>query len=401
MPLFERGIFVEEKETRKKRKPSKKMLIRNDLIERGQEARIVRRIVSVIFLLFLIATMTVGYLGFRYVSLALQPLDPENTKLTDITIPIGSSTTTIGKILEENGIIKDANIFKYYVKFNNISGFQAGNYQFSPAMTLEEITASLQTGKIILEPIFHITIPEGYTLEQIAERIAKHTEHTEEEILKTMDDPNFIKELQRKYPDLLTDEIFDERLRHPLEGYLFPATYPFYEENPSIEYIIETMLKQTRTVIQPYKAMLDEMDMTVHELLTFSSLVEKEAPKEEDRRLIASVFYNRLEIDMPLQTDPTVAYAIGQHLERTLDEHLAVDSPFNTYKYKGLPPGPIANSGKTSIIAVLDPAESDYLYFLAEYGTDTVHYSKTLAEHEEKAKKYIYDKRREAEQNSD
>lgn len=401
MPLFERGIFVEEKETRKKRKPSKKMLIRNDLIERGQEARIVRRIVSVICLLFLIATMTVGYLGFRYVSLALQPLDPENTKLTDITIPIGSSTTTIGKILEENGIIKDANIFKYYVKFNNISGFQAGNYQFSPAMTLEEITASLQTGKIILEPIFHITIPEGYTLEQIAERIAKHTEHTEEEILKTMDDPNFIKELQRKYPDLLTDEIFDERLRHPLEGYLFPATYPFYEENPSIEYIIETMLKQTRTVIQPYKAMLDEMDMTVHELLTFSSLVEKEAPKEEDRRLIASVFYNRLEIDMPLQTDPTVAYAIGQHLERTLDEHLAVDSPFNTYKYKGLPPGPIANSGKTSIIAVLDPAESDYLYFLAEYGTDTVHYSKTLAEHEEKAKKYIYDKRREAEQNSD
>lgn len=401
MPLFERGIFVEEKETRKKRKPSKKMLIRNDLIERGQEARIVRRIVSVICLLFLIATMTVGYLGFRYVSLALQPLDPENTKLTDITIPIGSSTTTIGKILEENGIIKDANIFKYYVKFNNISGFQAGNYQFSPAMTLEEITASLQTGKIILEPIFHITIPEGYTLEQIAERIAKHTEHTEEEILKTMDDPNFIKELQRKYPDLLTDEIFDERLRHPLEGYLFPATYPFYEENPSIEYIIETMLKQTRTVIQPYKAMLDEMDMKVHELLTFSSLVEKEAPKEEDRRLIASVFYNRLEIDMPLQTDPTVAYAIGQHLERTLDEHLAVDSPFNTYKYKGLPPGPIANSGKTSIIAVLDPAESDYLYFLAEYGTDTVHYSKTLAEHEEKAKKYIYDKRREAEQNSD
>src|SRR5690606_8935683 len=156
-------------------------------------------------------------------------------------------------------------------------------------------------------------------------------------------------------------------IKHPFEGYLYPATYSFYEENPSLEAIIDPMIKQTVKVLANYDGALSEKKMSVHVLLTLASLIEKEATANADRQKIASVFFNRIDEDMPLQTDPTIAYALGEHQVRTMYEDLKVDSPYNTYVHKGLTPGPIANAGKESIEAVLNPADTDYLYFLAEY----------------------------------
>lgn len=387
-----------KKEIQENKKPTKKMMIKNNLFERGNEARIVRRIVAVITLiLVLVATGTILG-GYFYIKSALNPLDPDNNKQTEVEVPIGSSTTAIGDLLEEKGIIKNSTIFKYYVKLNNIAGFQAGNYQFSPSMTLAEITETLQTGKLVREAIFKITVPEGYQLDQIAKLISDKTNYSKEEILKKLDDPKTIEELTKKHPEILTEDLKNEDIKHPLEGYLFPATYSFYEENPPLESIIDTMLKQTKIAITPYREIMAEKDMTVHEVLTMASLIEKEATEKADRKTISSVFYNRMAIDMPLQTDPTIAYALGEHLERTLYEHLDVDSPYNTYIHKGLTPGPIANAGISSIEAALDPSETEFLFFLAEYGTGEVHYSKTLEEHNALTKKYIIDKRKESEE---
>nr|WP_249316910.1 endolytic transglycosylase MltG [Bacillus sp. FJAT-50079] len=370
--------------------------MRNNLLERRNEAKIIRKIVAIIALIFILSAAGVGIGGYIYIKSALQPLDANNNKPIDIEVPIGSSSTSIGKLLEKQGIIKNGTIFKYYVKFNNISGFQAGNYAMTPSMTLEEISQTLQSGTLVREALFKITIPEGLNLAQIAESIAKQIDMTPEEITKQLDDPEYLQTLIEKYPDILTADMLNEQVMHPLEGYLFPATYPFYEEKPSLDFIINEMLKQTEKVIAKYTELIEEEQKSVHEVLTMASLIEKEATAKADRHMISSVFYNRIKSEMPLQTDPTVAYAHGKHLERTLYEHLEIDSPYNTYANKGLPPGPIANAGESSIEAALNPADSDYLYFLAEYGSGEVHYSKTLEEHNALKEKYITNKRNEA-----
>lgn len=362
------------------------------MLERRNEAKIIRKIVGIIALILILVGGSAVLGGYFYVKSALNPVDPDNNKQTAVEIPIGSSTTSIGKLLEKKGIIKNSTIFKYYVKFNNISGFQAGKYAMAPSMTLDEITQTLQTGKLVREAVFKIAVPEGLQLDQIAAIIAKNVDKTAEEISDALNDKEMIQRLMTKYPELLTEDILKDEVKHPLEGYLFPATYPFYEENPSIESIIEAMLNQTQLVIAKYADTMAEKEKNTHELLTMASLIEKEATAKADRHLISSVFYNRISSKMPLQTDPTVAYALGRHLERTLYEHLDVDSPYNTYKYQGLPPGPIANSGESSIEAALNPAESDYLFFLAEYGTGEVHYAKTFEEHKKLKAKYITNK---------
>jgi UPF0755 protein len=148
------------------------------------------------------------------------------------------------------------------------------------------------------------------------------------------------------------------------------------------------MLNQTQKVIAVFEEASKEKGLSLHQLLTMSSLIEEEATLQADRKGISSVFYNRIEQGMPLQTDPTVLYAQGKHKERVLYEDLEVNSPYNTYKHTGLPPGPIANAGKESIEAALEPSDTNYLYFLAT-GDGTVLFSKTLEEHNEKKAEYI------------
>ncbi|KGR78580.1 endolytic transglycosylase MltG [Ureibacillus manganicus] len=348
--------------------------------QRKQEGRTVRKIVGFTSLAIILIIGIVAFAGYTYIQSALEPVDPEATTGIEVEIPIGSSLTTIAKILQENGIIKDAQIFKYYTKFKNESDFQAGNYTMTQSMTLDEIIESLKTGRVYREPVFTVTVPEGLTLEQIANVIEKNTEFTADEFMKKVTKPEFVESMIGTYPELITEDILNENIRFALEGYLYPATYSFYEENPSLEEIIKTMISQTEEVLKGYSALLEEKQMTVHELLTFASLLEEEATAQTDRETIASVFYNRLEIGMPLQTDPTVLYALGSHKDQVLYEDLKVENPYNTYVINGLPPGPIANAGKTSIEAVLNPTKTEYLYFLADK-EGTNHFAKTYDEH--------------------
>ena len=284
---------------------------KDNLITRSQEASTVRKIVLIILVaLFLI--LAIGAIsGYLYVKSALEPVDAESEEEITVEIPIGSSSSNIAAILEENGIIKDGRVFRFYVKFNNESDFQAGEYTFTPAMTFDEIIESLKNGRVILDAVHTVTIPEGLTIDQIAEIYSERFDFTKEEFLETVNDRAYVKELMERYPNLLSEEILDPDIRTPLEGYLFASTYDYYVESPSIESIVEGMLDQTQNVVSKYMPAIEELDFNVHEALTFASLVERETASEEQRQQISGVFYNRLEAEMPLQTDPTVLYALG------------------------------------------------------------------------------------------
>ncbi|WP_210469132.1 endolytic transglycosylase MltG [Sporosarcina sp. 6E9] len=375
-------------------KDSKTQLMFERMREKKKEVRVVRRIVLAIVLLILIIGFFIGKSVYQYVVSGLQPLDPESEEIINVEIPIGSGLNSIAATLESKGVIKDARLFKYYAKFNNESQFQAGTYDLTKAMTPDELIQSLKSGKLYREPVFTMTVPEGLTIKEIALVVEKRTDITAEEFENYVNDEETINMFIGKFPNVITEEIKGEKIKFPLEGYLFPATYPFYEEKPTVETVVDEMIQATVSNVSSYLNYLEENEKTVHWLLTFSSLLEKEATQKSDRATIASVFNNRMQPKnpnqevMPLQTDPTVAYAHGQHLSVTSYADLEIDDPYNTYKYKGLPPGPIANAGKESIDAVIDPESTDYLYFLADKDGEN-HFSKTYEEHLAKRAKYI------------
>ncbi len=367
---------------------SKKDVIRKKMLEHQSEARIVRRIVLTITIVTLFILVFIGGGSYLYIKSALQPVDKDSKALKKVEIPIGSSVTGISMKLQENGIIKNAKVFKYYVKFKNEAGFMAGEYELSPSMEIPEIINRLKTGKVLQQAAFQLTIPEGKQLKEIAQIMAAAVNKPEEEVFNQLNDKTFIQAMMGKYPDLLTTDILNPNIKYPLEGYLFPATYPFYKQDPTVEEMVDTLLQQTRKVVASYMEETGNEELSVHQLLTMSSLIEEEATKKADRKKISSVFYNRIEQGMPLQTDPTVLYAQGKHKERVLYEDLEVKSPYNTYKHKGLPPGPIANAGKDSIDAAIHPEDTKHLYFLATGEGDVV-FTNTLDEHNAAKAKYI------------
>lgn len=364
----------------------------DDQLKRLQEQRHEKRIVRKIVMYVGIAIIAIALIGsissYFYISNALKPVDPDNKKAVKIELPIGSNIDTISQTLEDKGVIRNAKIFKYYTKFKNASGFQAGTYRIPPSMSIDDIIKSLKTGKVYRKADLQITIPEGLTLDQIGNIIAKNTDYTSKEFMKLVTNEKFIKEMKAKYPETVTKDINGKDIRYKLEGYLYPSTYDFFTKKPTLEEIVEKMIAQTDAIVRSYEPQLKELGMTPHEFLTFASLLEREATAQTDRETIASVFNNRIEQGMPLQTDPTVLYALGEHKDRVLYKDLEVKNPYNTYLNKGLPPGPIANAGRASLDATVDPAKTKYLYFVADKDGNN-HFAETYSEHKNNVAKYI------------
>ncbi|PIC59222.1 hypothetical protein CSV80_00210 [Sporosarcina sp. P12(2017)] len=385
-------LSIAEEEVRlvAKEPQRKKDVMFERMLEQKEEVRTVRKIVFWIVAVVLVVGIVGGFSVYTYIKSALEPVDPDSEKIIEVEIPIGSGLDMISEKLQESGIIKNARIFKYYAKVNNEADFQAGTYGLTQSMTPDELIKSLKTGVVYRTPAFTLTIPEGLTIDQIAERTSEKTTITKEQFMEYVTNEQVIQEYIAKYPEVITKEILNENIRYALEGYLFPATYPFFEEKPTVKEVVDTMVDATVQNVIPYKAYWAEKDKnrSVHKMLTFASLLEKEATGQSDRETIASVFNNRIEQEMPLQTDPTVLYALGEHKARVMNEDLKVENVYNTYKNKGLPPGPIANAGTASLQATVEPSNTGYLFFLAD--KDGVnHFAKTYEEHLKNKAKYI------------
>jgi UPF0755 protein len=345
-----------------------------------------KRIIFSILALFLIILLLAAGAAYFYYHKNTAPLDADNNKKVTVGIPIGSSTMKIGKELEDKGVINSGLFFKYYVRAKGESNIQAGIYELSPSMNLNEIINALKEGKMFKKPELVITIPEGFNVPQTAKEISAKTGYSEAEILKTVSDKTYLKELQKKYK-FLPDDIFKEGLYYPLEGFLFPATYEFDKKKPELKEIIDKMVEQYNIVISTYEKDINKGGYSLFQVITLSSLIEEESQREQDRKKISGVFHNRLKQGMKLDSDPTVKYARKDFDVQVLYEDLQFDSPYNTYRYKGIPIGPITSPGEKSILAAIKPVEMKELFFYARPNGEVI-YTKTLQEHNAVYQKY-------------
>lgn len=353
----------------------------------------VRKILFGVIVIFVLAIGFLTFSGYRYVTKSLKPVDATSEEIVQVDIPTGSTRRDIGTILEEEGLIDSAFIFEYYVRYLGKNEFQAGSYLMSPSMTMEEMITYLNEGgtPIMEQPASVVTIPEGIHMEQIAEEIERNTSFSAEEFMTLIESSEFIEAVTVEYPALLTDAVEATNVtRYTLEGYLFPATYELYEDT-TLEGLVRQMIARMDQALQPYYSTIQASGYDVHDTLTLASYIEREGVTDEDRGLISGVFQNRLRIGMPLQTDPSVAYALGQHIERTSLADLEVDSPYNTYRYPGVGAGPINSPSESAINASINPTETSYIYFLADLTDGTVYYSETFEEHLQKQSQYLGD----------
>ena len=357
------------------------------------------------FLVFLVLVAVGGYFGYGYVQESLKPVDASSKDYVTVQIPEGSNVQEIGSTLEKSGLVKHGLIFSLYAKYKNYSDLKSGYYNLKKSMSTDELIQELQKGGTPepQEPILaSLTIPEGYTLEQIAQTVGQlqgefKESLTSEAFLAKVQDETFISQLVAKYPNLLGSlPTKDSGVRYRLEGYLFPATYTI-KNSTTVESLIDEMVAAMDKALSPHYTTIKDKGLTVNELLSIASLVEKEGAKTEDRKTIAGVFYNRLNVGMPLQSNIAILYAqgkLGQKIsladDATIDTN--IDSPYNVYTHLGLMPGPVDSPSLDAIEASVNQTKSDYLYFVANVEDGKVYFATTKEEHDQNVAEHINSK---------
>ena len=360
-------------------------------------------LVAVLIFLGLVAVG--GYFGYGYVQESLKPVDASSKDYVTVQIPDGANVQEIGSTLEKSGLVKHGLIFSLYAKYYSHANLKSGYYNLKKSMSTDELIQELQKGGTPepQEPsLASLTIPEGYTLEQIAQTVGQLQGEFKEPLtadafLAKAQDETFISQLVAKYPNLLGSlPTKDSGVRYRLEGYLFPATYTI-KESTTVESLIDEMVAAMDKAMSPYYATIKEKNLTVNELLSIASLVEKEGAKTEDRKKIASVFYNRLNLGMPLQSNIAILYAqgkLGQKISLADDAAIDtnIDSPYNVYTHLGLMPGPVDSPSLDAIEASVNQTKSDYLYFVANVEDGKVYFATTKEEHDQNVAEHINSK---------
>lgn len=327
----------------------------------------------VMFIITIVITMGVVSYGRKYIEKSYGPMDTNNPIDITIDIPSSSSTTRIADLLYEHGLIKNQLIFKFQVKNRGLDGkLKAGEYELSTGMDLDTIIDKITKGSKN-QNIVRFTIPEGYEIRQMAEKLSKEGIVNKERFLELVNDKS---NFEDKYAFL--KELDDKQ---NLEGFLFPSTYEIYvgvEE----EEIIGKMLNEFEKVYKKdIESKLQSLDFTLNQAITLASIIEREGKLDSERPLMSAVFHNRLKQDMRLQSCATVQYILGERKEVLTNQDTSIESPYNTYIHEGLPPGPIASPGEASLIAAVNPADVEYLFFVLT-GDDGSHtFTKTYGEH--------------------
>jgi UPF0755 protein len=266
-----------------------------------------------------------------------------------VTIPTGSSMRAAAESLHKAGVIGSPRLFQFYAKVRRSDrGIKPGTYQLEKDASWGSVLSALRSGRGIVNLV---TVPEGFTLAQIEGLLAAKLAVPVDSVRAAMSDTSLLQRLGVPTP--------------ALEGYLFPDTY-FFPPGTTARAAVTTMVRRFEQRWRPeWTARADTLNLSRHDLLTLASIVEREAKLPRERPIIAAVYWNRLRRGMLLQADPTVQYALPEYQTRLLNKHLTVQSRYNTYRYKGLPPGPIGAPGAASVQATLYPASVPYLYFVA------------------------------------
>lgn len=329
--------------------------------------RSTRRRGPLILLGILLSVLLIAGLAGVWITRQLRPPGPRGQAIS-ITIPTGTSTAAIAELLERRGVITDARVFRFYLQVAGDGPFQAGQYVFHRHDHMSRAAKVLRTGPIIITD--RLTVPEGYTLGQIAEKVGALPNRSSVRFLELARGGTVRSQFQ---PSGSTN----------LEGLLFPDTYRVdaNEDETRILTRMVSLFDQTALALG-YPESTRRIGVSPYQAAIVASMVEEEAKVDEDRGPIARTIYNRLAKGMKLQIDATVLYALGEHRTRVLNRHLEVDSPYNTYKYVGLPPGPIAAPGRKSLAAALDPPPGQWIYYVLSDANGKHAFANTSAEFE-------------------
>lgn len=312
----------------------------------------------------------VGSLALAFYFKLWRPADPEAAPRLFV-VEQGWALPRVAGELEQAGIIADRRAFRLWARLKGAGGsIRAGEYNIGPNMSPAEILEELTSGSVVTHVV---TVPEGYTVDQIAALLeAKGLVSSRSEITALLEDKGLMEAYELPGPTL--------------EGYLYPDTY-YFARGLRPRRMVEEMIRRFLEVARPLREHAAERGMDLKELVILASIVEKETGLASERPVIASVFLNRLDRGMRLESDPTVIYGLSEFDGNLTRKDLETPTSYNTYEIRGLPPGPIANPGIDSMKAVLDPADTDYLYFVSR-NDGSHHFSRTLAEHNRAVWKY-------------
>jgi len=320
---------------------------------------------TLIFGFFVAAAVYLDILNYAHIPAGTEPVEQI------VVVKSGQGFKSFSKMLRERGIIEHPTKFRLFARFKGYDKkIKAGEYGLSSAMTPNKILEIMVQGKVLLH---RLTIPEGYNLQQVAQAVSRAGFGTETDFLKAATDP-----------DLVRAQGIDAET---FEGYLFPDTY-YFPKGTLPGKIISSMLKRFRSVfLQKWKEQAKSMGLTVHQVVTLASIIEKETGTADERPVISSVFHNRLNRKMRLESDPTVIYGIKDFNGNITRKDLLTSTPYNTYTIKGLPPGPISNTGVEALEAALYPADTEFLFFVAR--KDRTHqFSTNIRDHNRAVRKY-------------
>jgi UPF0755 protein len=321
---------------------------------------------AVVLLVFFLAIAV--FIDFMYY--IHKPLDWEEKKVDFIIYPGQGFNKTL-EILEKSNVVKHPDKLKIYARLIGLDKkLKAGEYTISTSMSPSEMLNMMVNGRVKLHKL---TIPEGYSFKQIATLVETSGMGSAEDFLITAADMNFVQEMGIDAGNF--------------EGYLFPETY-YFPKGVSAKKIISTMVHRFGSVFkEEWKNQAKNLGLSVHEVVTLASIIEKETGAAFERPVISSVFHNRLRRGMRLETDPTVIYGLKYFNGNLTRKHLLTPSAYNTYLNHGLPPGPIANPGRESIQAALFPADTKYLFFVSK--RDSTHqFSTNIRDHNNAVRKY-------------
>ena len=324
---------------------------------------------KLVLLLAIVALIVIAFsVGFYY-KYQISPISRDSEKVM-VEIKAGS-ISSIGDTLHENGLIRSTFIFKIFVKLNGVNDLKASTYELNKNMKLSEIIDVLEEGNAYNPDEVRITFKEGLNVRKIAKIVEENTDNSYDDFMNLMSDQSYIDSLINKYW-FLSDEIKNEKIYYPLEGYLFPNTYAFLNKEVDVKTIVETMLDEMGEQLEKYKDAIDKSDFSVHKMLTLASIVELEGASADDRAGVAGVFYNRVKDGWSLGSDVTTYYYLKiDDFKQSLNGNknlFTCDNAYNTRctSFIGLPVGPISNPGIVSIEGTVNYKEHNYYYFVAD-----------------------------------
>lgn len=328
-------------------------------------AKFTRLFSTAVIILFIVSLVLIA-VGIIWRNI-LRPVSPK-VHLTEVVVHQGLEAEGIARLLEDNKLIRDSRVFLLLAKFRRASrNLKAGEYRLSPHMNYFEILDRLENGRVVLRKF---TVPEGMTIEEIATLWEKQNFGRKDKFIQAASRTELLKRLGMNPEHLGISN---------LEGYLFPETYKFVE-GTGANTVVNLMFREFCKRFEDLRGKNQENKMSIHEIVTLASIIESEANLDEERPIISAVCHNRLKQNRKLEVSPTVFYVLENPRKRLTYEDIKIDSPYNTYKYKGLPPGPVCNPGLASILAAINPAKTDYMYFVAK-GDGTHYFSKTFKAH--------------------